>query len=232
MRIFILFFLVLISSAHGKNKKQICPDMPHLEMKGNIFKKIQAYDRFLLNLKTGEHIPALNEYKKDFGLPLYVSFPEDPPKEYPNYVATDDMGYPSAYVFFKKMVFQHKSDPGFDEIYEAKSKDSTKVVNKWNIPYNDPRIVGIEGSELIVAHTFSTFCAKKPKKFEVRLFIQPDGEYRVVGSKKIKSTLKHIKEDNCAAVQIIKNSDYTLCKEAIDQKTKKKRVLVYEGPMT
>lgn len=198
---------------------------------GDLLPKIQRYDKMIESLDgTKKSIDALNAFLKAEGLPIQLGTHEQISKEFPNRLEmkTEGPGGPVSVLFLKEFNFKKGSKIYPDNVYEVKSAKSKKHSQKWDIPYESWPVT-IEENEIFVNIEFNMICGQQ-KGLLVSLAIKPDGSYRVTESKPFVEA-KTI--NKCpAAKSVFGATDYSVCHEMKDGKTKQKRILIWQGPMT
>lgn len=186
-------------------------------------KKLKEYDQFVVSLqnsKTPEK--EINKRIRSQGILLDAYINEKLAKNYTSAFIDDSIS--GAYTLFLKNT---KLPPGLsnDIIYEVAKSDSAKSIRHWQIPANQS-FLGIMGNEIIHRTYLGSPCASIRR--DVLLAISPNGKFRAIPDTKIPE-MKYIQ---CPAAKVIfKDSDGS-CAELIDAKSKKKRIIVFQSPMT
>ena len=223
-RVFILGFILVSSTAWAK-----CDDVTW-ELKGEVETEITRYNQFLVTLEKAKNpTQEFNTFLNAHGLPIQVS--ADKISGFPNHLEyrDDELGGPVIVVFLKKLKVPANSGLSFDTVYEYENADSTKKLRQWNIPFNDS-VSAIDGNNIVVQTQLPGACGGKSKT--VSLSIQPDGTYKVIEFKKPDGAAG-ASIDKCRGLKIaFKESNYATCRELADPKTKKKRLLIWQIPMT
>jgi hypothetical protein len=201
--------------------------------KGNILKTVKLYDDMLLTLEKLEpqvQAQKLNEFKNKYGLPLSVSATEQ--VKYQGDYLMGEVGPAGAEagLFLKQISLTkiQKKDFGTDAIYELEKIDSKKSIKEWPIPYNSNGPIAIQETSIYYAEEFQALCKEMPKPISVVLKIMTNGDYQVEAAPP--STTKT--EVSCPNFVTFKGSGYATCQEFVDAKTKKKRIIAWESPMT
>jgi hypothetical protein len=188
-------------------------------------KKLEEYDKFVVSLQSEKDpVTKINQRIKAKGILLEANINQKLVKNYPSSF------YDKSITGARKLFLRNlKLPPGLsnDIIYEVASTDSTKVLRSWQIPSNE-FFRGILGNEIIIRAYLGTPCSKFHR--DVLLAISSHGEFRAIKDVDLKEPKYDLK---CAAVKtIFKNSDSGACLELVDLKSKKKRIIVYQQPMT
>ena len=214
----IVFFFLIVSNLFA------CDSLGE-QLNPILKKKLDDYNKFIISLQNEKDpIKAINKRIKSHGLLMDAYINEKLVKNYPSSYSLDTVSGART-MFLKSM----KLPPGLhnDIIYEVSANDSVKPVRSWQVPANQT-FHGIRGNEILYQGWLATPCS--PFKRDVVLAISPDGSFRAVPDVKIPERNIGIK---CPAKKtIFKGSDYSGCAEMIDLKTKKKRIIVFQFPMT
>lgn len=188
-------------------------------------KKLDDYNKFIVSLQNEKDpLKAINKRIKSSGLLMDAYINEKLVKNYPSSFSLDSVS--GARTLF---LMNMKLPPGLsnDIIYEISANDSTKPLRSWQIPANQT-FLGVRGGEIIYQGWLSTPCSQF--KRDVLLAISTNGKFRAIPEVKLPERKLGIK---CPAVRtIFKGSEYGTCAELIDMKTKKKRIFVFQNPMT
>lgn len=188
-------------------------------------KKLAEYDKFVDSLQNEKDpLKKINRWIKDKGILLDAHISEKLVKNYPSSFMDDSMD--GAYKLFLKNL---KLPPGLsnDLIYEVASYDSAKTIRAWQIPSN-ATFLGIRGNEIFHRSYLGSPCAKFRR--DVLLAISPDGKFRAVADEKFPEPKYNLV---CEAVKTVyKKSEYGACLEMKDINSRKKRILIYQSPMT
>ncbi len=188
-------------------------------------KKLEDYNKFIVSLQNEKDpIKAINKRINSHGLLMDAYINEKLVKNYPSSFSQDSISGART-MFIKNM----KLPPGLsnDIIYEVSANDSVKPLRSWQIPANQA-FQGIRGNEILYQGWLSTPCSHF--KRDVLLAISTNGKYRAIHEIKFPEKKVGIK---CPAVKkIFKGSEFGTCAELIDLKTKKKRIIVFQNPMT
>lgn len=186
-------------------------------------KKLKEYDQFVLSLQSSRTPEKeINKRIKSHGILLDAYINEKLVKNYPSAFMDDSIS--GAYTLFLKST---KLPPGLsnDIIYEVATLDSAKALRHWQIPANQS-FLGIQGNEIIHRTYLGSACSNIRR--DVLLAISPDGKFRAIPDLKMEE-MKYIP---CPAAKVIfKDSDGS-CAELVDAKSKKKRIIVFQSPMT
>jgi hypothetical protein len=200
------------------------------ELKGDVETEINRYNAFLKTVeKVKDPVPEFNVFLKAHGLPIQMS--AEKIKGFPNRLdfKDDELGGPVAVVFLKTMKVPASSGLSFDSVYEFENENSIKELHKWNIPFNES-VAAIEGNNLIFQTTLIGVCGGPPEK--ISLSVQPDGTFQVTDFKKTEG-LAGIVVEKCKGTKVaFKDSSYATCRRFEDLKTKKKRILIWQIPLT
>ena len=227
--LFVCFLLGLgfVTTAHAK--VGACAD-DLWELKGSVETEINRYNAFLKTVpKAKDPVHEFNVFLKAHGLPIQMS--AEKIKGFPNRLdfKDDELGGPVAVVFLKTMKVPTSSGLSFDSVYEFENENSIKELHKWNIPFNES-VAAIEGNNLIFQTTLIGVCTGPPEK--ISLSVQPDGTFQVTDFKKTEG-LAGIVVEKCKGTKVaFKDSSYATCRKFEDLKTKKKRLLIWQIPLT
>ncbi|MES2527383.1 MAG: hypothetical protein V4598_09855 [Bdellovibrionota bacterium] len=188
-------------------------------------KKLDDYNKFIISLQNEKDpLKAINKRIQSHGLLMDAYINEKLVKNYPSSF-TDDSISGSRKMFLRNT----KLPPGLsnDIIYEISANDSTKPLRSWQIPANHT-FQGIRGNEILHQGYLGTPCSQF--KRDVLLAIATNGSFRAIPDVKFPEAKYGIK---CpAAKSIFKGSDFGSCVEMIDVKSRKKRIIVFQNPMT
>ncbi len=197
---------------------------------GDIVKGAFAYDTFLKNLSSSkDSIVTINDRIKKDG--ILIQLGRSGSTSVQNRFDSEEgpVGQVTG-LFLKTMRAPDKSDLSLDEVHEVETPTAEKSIRSWQIPFNSNGPEGIEGNELFIGEVLSSVCSDL--SYGVDLAIQPDGKMRAVKSTP-NDIYKTIESEDCkAAKKVFPGSDYPVCGEFTDRKTKKKRILVWQIPMT
>lgn len=215
------FFIVLLFFAH--------PALACESLKGQLNpklkKKLDAYEKFIVSLQSeARPLPKINQRIKREGILLDAYIGDKFVKSYPSSFVLD-MVSEARTLFLRNL----KLPPGLtnDIVYEVADAKSEKIVRTWQLPANGS-FQGIRGNEIIFRSDLGTPCMNF--KRDVTLAASPNGKFRAVED--VKFPAADWGQACPAARKIFSGSDYGACVYLIDLKTKKKRVLVYQTPMT
>ncbi len=188
-------------------------------------KKLDDYNKFIVSLQNEKDpLKAINKRIKSHGLLMDAYINEKLVKNFPSSFTHDSIS--GARAMFLKST---KLPPGLsnDIIYEISANDSTKPIRSWQIPANHT-FQGIRENEILFQGYLSTPCSQF--KRDVVLAISPDGSFRAIPDVTFPEAKQGIK---CpAAKSIFKGSEFGACVEMTDVKSKKKRIIVFQNPMT
>lgn len=217
MNIFLLLTFFTSAFACDVIKDQLNPTLK---------KKLDAYEKFIVSLQNEKDpLKHINRRIKREGILLDAYINEKLVKNYPSSFADDSTTTNSRKLFIRNM----KLPAGLsnDVIYEVASVDATKTIRSWQIPVNQ-MFLGISGNDILYRAYLGTPCSNFRR--DVILSISPKGNFHAIKDVKTPE-LKYL--DKCpAAKNIFKNSAYDSCVELLDVKTKKKRIIVYQSPIT
>ena len=188
-------------------------------------KKLQVYDKFVESLQSEKDpFPKINRWIKNKGILMDAHISEKLVKNYPS--AFSDDSITGAHRLFLKNL---KLPPGLsnDLIYEVPSHDSPKYIRSWQIPSN-ATFLGIRGNEIFYRTYLGSPCGKF--KRDVLIAISPNGKFRAVPDEKFPEPKYNLE---CEAVKAVyKKSEYGACLELKDINSRKKRIIIYQSPMT
>jgi hypothetical protein len=188
-------------------------------------KKLKEYDAFVLSLQSEKDpLPKINRWIKNKGILLDAHISEKLVKNYPSAFADDSIT--GAHTLFLKNL---KLPPGLsnDLIYEVPSYDSPKTIRSWQIPSNGT-FLGIRGNEIFYRTYLGSPCSKI--KRDILIAISPNGKFRAVADEKFPEPKYNLA---CEAVgRVYKKSEYGACLELKDINSRKKRIIIYQSPMT
>jgi hypothetical protein len=198
--------------------------------KGDFEKQSAPYNKMVQGLASSANWQkTLQGYLEKSGLPVAYGAPSKI-KRYRDYALVDDPGGTRAIMFTKRIMVDPTSGLNLDEVYEVSSPEAKKAVRSWKVPYNGNGVAAIEGEELRYPAAAGPLCTEKPvSPLEYTLAIKPSGYIRVMP--KAEGEGKAV-EDCPAAKALFTNSAFAKCEEFTDLKTKKKRILVFNSPMT
>ncbi|MFL5784868.1 MAG: hypothetical protein ACJ76H_09685 [Bacteriovoracaceae bacterium] len=212
----ILFFILFAFPVFACEESNVAPVMK---------KKLADYDRFVVSLQSDkEPFKSINKRIKTHGLLLDAYIREDLVKKYPSRISNDSITEAHS-IFLRNL----KLPPGLtnDLVYEITNKNSVKIVRTWQLPANST-FLGIRGNEILHRTFLGSPCGQIHR--DVTLGISPNGKFRALPDMKLPRPKLHL---NCPAVKAIyKNSGFGDCMELVDIKTRKKRIIVYQSPMT
>ncbi len=225
----ILALSFLFSCCLAKAATPECRDDDWL-FKGNIKNEVIRYNQFLATLAGAKDpVGELNIFLKAHGLPLQLGAGNV--KGLSGWLESkdEDPGGPVAIAFLKVMQTPKSSGLMFDTVYEFETSDSTKPLQKWSLPFEDFAI-GLKGDDLIFQTNLVGVCGSKSRA--VTVAVQPDNSFRVIEFKKPDANAGRSIEKCKGAKIVFKDSAYASCSEFTDIENKKKRILVWQMPMT
>ncbi len=209
----------------------------YYEMKGKTPSLVKKYNEEFADLGPEPDI-VLEGIRLKMGLPIALNAREPNDVKYADRLEGDDItGGVSVTLFLKQLKVRNKSGVSFDTVYEvagAKGPSSSKVLRKWNVPYNWAGPEGVSGDKLFFPYPFRPICPEKEmpaKEVTGWLELKTNGDYMVIEKPKLPA-IKRLKPEDCTATKIFKMSDYGACAEFTDETSKKKRILVWQSPMT
>ena len=201
-------------------------------LKGKVSEIVKSYDSWVIALaKEKKPGPKVAERLAKEGLPFPLLVKKKPVSGVESWLEVEDIsGNPMAEVFLKKLMIPGGKGQSlhFDGAYLFTDAKAKKTEHEWNVPYNSFYPKGLEGDELIFERSFHPFC-REGDSVEITLAVKPDGSLRVVDWPKAEE-LGEVKD--CPAKKLFKKSDYGICSRITDRKTKKKKILAWEEPMT
>ncbi len=187
--------------------------------------KLNDYNKFIMSLQSEKNpLKMINKRIKSSGLLMDAYINEKLVKNYPSSFVDDSISG-SRRMFLKST----KLPPGLsnDILYEVATPDAKKAIRTWQIPANQT-FQGILGNEIIHQSYLSTPCSQINR--DVLLAISPNGKFRAITEMKLPEIKYGI---NCPAVKILfRGSEFGTCAELIDANSKKKRIIVFQSPMT
>lgn len=227
MKVLALLFLLL--DADFASAKDVCADS-NWTFVGDLTQTIRAYDSlFAGNLDHQSKIARFNSFLKTKGL-LQTLSPVNEIKGFPNRLERDGIGGLDVGVFLKRLKVPDKAGLVLDKIYEVADVNATKALRFWQLPYGSNGPSALDGNDLIYEDVFTSVCSKLTFKSAVKVATTGDYELVTIG---LPESPKSIPPERCkAAKNLFRDSSYSTCGEVIDLKTKKKRILVWEYPMT
>lgn len=187
-------------------------------------KKLDEYDKFIKSLQNNKHpLTAINKRIQSKGILLDANIPEKLVKNFPSSFS-DNQIYESRTMFLKSM----KLPPGLsnDLIYEVSSFEQPKILRSWQLPANSS-FLGIRGNE-ILHRTFQGVPCSDFKR-DILLAVSPNGKFRAIEDLKIPEFQLR---DKCPGMKKVLDSDYAACAELLDVKSRKKRLIIFQHPMT
>lgn len=196
-----------------------CAEMGN-QLNPTLKKKFGAYDKFIFSLQNEKDpIPHINKWIKREGILLDAYISERLIKKYPSSFHGESMS--SAHTLFLKNL---KLPPGLsnDIISEITGKKAEKVIRTWQLPAN-ASFLGIRGNEILYRTYLGTPCSSF--KRDVLLAISPNGSFRAIADEKIPVPKYDIQ---CPGMK----KTFDSCVELIDVKSKKKRFIVFQSPIT
>jgi hypothetical protein len=215
----LFYFLILISLqafACDEIKNQLNPQLK---------KKLGDYDKFIVSLQSEKDpIKAINKRIRTHGILLAAYINEKLVKNYPSSFY-DESITGARKLFLKNM----KLPPGLsnDIIYEVATLDSPKALRSWQIPSNH-NFLGIRGNEIILRAYLGTPCSNFRR--DVLLAVSSNGRFRAIPDIKIPEPKYNL---NCAGVKTLyQGSEYGACLQFQEIKSKKKRIIVFQQPMS
>ena len=133
-------------------------------------------------------------------------------------------------LFLRKLDVPKNSHLTLDVVYEVSSFKSHRVLRQWNLPYESAQTQGIDQDRLLYEYSLSPIC--EGSAFKVVMSVTPDHRFEAVDVDISKFEKPKLVSSCAAAKSIFKKSSYSVCGEFYDVKTKKKRILVWQQPMT
>ena len=214
----VVLFLVMLSPL-------LACDMLGGQLNPKLKKKLDAYEKFIISLQSEKNpLRSINRWIKKEGILLDAYINERLVKNYPSSFS-DDSPTNSRKLFLKNL----KLPPGLSNevIYEVASPKANRTIRSWQIPANAVPL-GIRGEEILYRAYLGTPCSNF--KRDVLIAISSKGTFRAIDDVSIPE-VKYL--DKCPAAQeIFKTSAYDSCMEVQDVKSKKKRIIVYQSPIT
>lgn len=193
---------------------------------GDILKRMKRFEDMLGKLATSKNpTKDINAFLAKHGLPIRAaqSSKHSPPKD-----RIEDGMSSEVVVFLKTLKSPPKAGFGLDEVYEFASADAKKPLRKFTLPGNSPTPKGFVGNDVVVDARLGNPCSGTAR--DVLLRISADGTMRAIDDFKAQGWMD-VPGDLCKAKAIYKDSAYGACASITDDKGKK-RVLVYQEPMT
>lgn len=197
---------------------------------GNLAAETKSYDALFSNIsKAKDPLADFNTYREAHGL-VQVVAPSSEVKGFPDRLEMDSPGGIIVGIFLKKLEVPAKSGLNFDTVYEVANVNSKKALREWNLPYGSNGPDGVDGNALFYKDTLMAICSERSYHATVRVDV--DRSYELVKIDLPERT-KQIAPGRCkAARHLFKDSAYATCSEIVDMKTKRKRVFVWQMPMT
>lgn len=197
---------------------------------GQIRTLVEKWDLLLATAdKNKTFLKDINEFKRKYGLLLEVSPPttkmDGPP---PDRLEGESPSGTTWALFFKRVTgFKCCL---FDHVWEVGALDGKKKLQSWSVPL-DASPLAIEGNELFIEYQLRG-CTNESRG--VTLAIKPDGSFRVVDRKlpTLDESKKFLGPLCTAPKMVFPESKFGVCSELEDLKNQKKRILVWETPMT
>lgn len=202
----------------------------HWQAFGSMKTLMEKWDLLLATAdKNKNFLKDINEFKNKYGLLMEAS----PLPHKMNGPPTDRLegegpGGTTYGLFFKKLSCGKSCD--LDDVWEVGAWDGKKKLAHWSVPRDVPPMA-IEGDELFFEYQLRG-CTNESRGVVIAL--KKTGEYRVVEKKlPVLDENKKMVGPLCTAPKMVfPDSNFGVCSELEDMKSKKKRVMVWEAPVT
>lgn len=197
---------------------------------GRMDEAIKSYDAFVDGLEKSKNpLGDINSRINRDGLLITLTSPGKI-KGVANYLEGEEPGGTTVGLFLRKMKAPAGSNLSLETVYEIANPKSSKAIRQWRIPASAKGPQGLEGNFLFLAQTIAGICSKSSQPAVLK--INPDGRY-LASDTKLDDQTTIIPAEKCpAAKDLFKDSAFAICSEHADLKSKKKRTLVWQAPMT
>jgi hypothetical protein len=225
-----ILVFAFLAPAWAEDEPEACEN-DSWEVHGKLEGEVARFDKMVQGLaKSRDPIRDINDHLKKYGLPQELGAGDGFGEDHRDRLVSKAEGPGGNIValFLKKMTVAAASSLHFDQIHEVESAEKPKVLKTWNIPF-EAAPEAVDGDEIIFSDTVSAICKDDQKA--VNVAVKPGGDYRILDAKKLPG-FTMIPDSKCKAKTVIKGSDYAVCGESVDSKTKKKRIFVWQMPMT
>lgn len=197
--------------------------------KGDVVGLVKRYDAFVLGLQKSKTVAKdVQAWLASEGLPFSLDSPvKGPVKGLKAWLEADSMsGTPEAVVFLKKLSLPAGANLRFDKGFLLEGARPVE----YRLPFNEFFPSGLQGEEILFVKTLFPLCAEADS-VEVALALKPDGSLRALDWKR-KDKAVSVSGKRCPGKKYFKGSAYPVCEELRDGASGKKKIFVYEPPMT